>query len=62
MKERIDKNYVVQSYKSGIRFFSALSFMDSSGIGVVIGRYKLVKITGRTHGYSVKYKVARQAF
>ncbi len=44
VKERIDKKITNLVFD-----FSALSFMDSSGIGVVIGRYKLVKsLGGRT--------------
>ncbi|MCI5970853.1 MAG: anti-sigma F factor antagonist [Oscillospiraceae bacterium] len=46
VKERIDKKITSGAIKNLIFDFSALSFMDSSGIGVVIGRYKLIKSLG----------------
>ena len=49
VKERIDKKITSSNLTNLVFDFSALSFMDSSGIGVVIGRYKLVKpLGGRT--------------
>lgn len=49
VKERIDKKITSSQLANLVFDFSALSFMDSSGIGVVIGRYKLVKsLGGRT--------------
>lgn len=46
VKERIDKKITSSAAENLIFDFSALSFMDSSGIGVVIGRYKLIKSIG----------------
>lgn len=43
MVEEVIKNRGVQNL---IFDFSKLSFMDSSGIGVVIGRYKLISAIG----------------
>ena len=31
--------------------FDSVSFMDSSGIGMIIGRYKQTLMLGRTNGY-----------
>lgn len=42
VKEVIDKEYE-KGYKNLIFDFKGLNFMDSSGIGVIIGRYKKVK-------------------
>ena len=46
VKDRIDKKITSSAAENLILDFSALSFMDSSGIGVVIGRYKLIKSIG----------------
>lgn len=46
VKDRIDKKITSSAAENLIFDFSALSFMDSSGIGVVIGRYKLIKSIG----------------
>ena len=40
VKERIDKKITSGAIKNLIFDFSALSFMDSSGIGFVMGRYR----------------------
>lgn len=45
VRNKIDDTIERQDLKKLILDFSGVSFMDSSGIGVVIGRYK--KITGR---------------
>lgn len=42
----IEKTIAAKNIKNLIFDFSALSFMDSSGIGMVIGRYKLIRSLG----------------
>ncbi len=46
IRERTDDRVVSENVKLLIFDFSSLAFMDSSGIGVVIGRYKLMKSLG----------------
>ncbi|HHW56666.1 MAG TPA: anti-sigma F factor antagonist [Clostridia bacterium] len=43
IKAIVDEEYEKKSYKNLIFDFKNVSFMDSSGIGVIIGRYKKVK-------------------
>ena len=43
MREKIDRTIEQENMKNIIFDFSKVSFMDSSGIGMVIGRYKLVE-------------------
>ncbi|MBR7164050.1 MAG: anti-sigma F factor antagonist [Clostridia bacterium] len=42
----IERAITEKDVKNLIFDFSALSFMDSSGIGMIIGRYKLIKSIG----------------
>lgn len=42
-RERIDKNILVNNLKYLIIDFENVSFVDSSGIGFIIGRYNLMK-------------------
>lgn len=46
IRERTDDKVTADHIKTLIFDFSGLTFMDSSGIGVVIGRYKLMKNLG----------------
>ena len=46
MRERIDRTVFERKPKRLVLDFSAVSFMDSSGIGLVMGRYKLMKAVG----------------
>jgi stage II sporulation protein AA (anti-sigma F factor antagonist) len=46
LRERIDKAYERSRCKHMIFDFSLVSFMDSSGIGLLIGRYKNVRSRG----------------
>jgi len=50
MREAIDANVKKLMPKTLFLDFSGISFMDSSGIGLVMGRYKLMK----EHGGEVK--------
>ncbi len=46
IREEIDRTIEVKSIKNLIFDLSNLKFMDSSGIGVVIGRYKVINKKG----------------
>jgi stage II sporulation protein AA (anti-sigma F factor antagonist) len=46
LRESVDKAFDRSRCKHMIFDFSAVSFMDSSGIGLLIGRYKSVKVRG----------------
>ena len=48
IKERTDRIIQAENIRHVIFDFSKSSFMDSSGIGVIMGRYKQVKYTGGT--------------
>ena len=50
LREQIDLRIVHANIKNLIFDFSNLDFMDSSGIGVIIGRYKLMRAMGGTVG------------
>lgn len=45
-RRAIERAIIERDVKNLIFDFSALSFMDSSGIGMVIGRYKLIHSIG----------------
>lgn len=48
VRQKIDSELLKSTTKNIVFDFSELSFMDSSGIGVIIGRYKNVrKLNGR---------------
>lgn len=46
IREKIDKTYSRTSCKDIVFDFEQMEFMDSSGIGVIIGRYKNAKKQG----------------
>jgi len=46
VRETIDKTMINSAAQHLILDFSEVTFMDSSGIGVVLGRYKKVKAAG----------------
>lgn len=46
IRSKIELDYSRNNSKNLILDFSNVSFMDSSGIGMIIGRYKNVKIHG----------------
>lgn len=48
IKGKIDREIMVNRAKNVVMDFSATKFMDSSGIGIVIGRYKLLRGVGGT--------------
>ncbi|WP_058485811.1 anti-sigma F factor antagonist [Defluviitalea phaphyphila] len=46
IREKLDKEFKKQNVKNIIFDFSEIQFMDSSGIGVIMGRYKNAKERG----------------
>lgn len=46
IKEKIDMEIMKNNPKNIIFDMESLAFMDSSGIGVIIGRYKLITANG----------------
>lgn len=46
IKDQLDNKIISDGINTLIFDFSGLTFMDSSGIGVIIGRYKLMKSIG----------------
>ena len=43
IREKIDKEITLHSMKNLVMDFNNVEFMDSSGIGLIMGRYKLMK-------------------
>ena len=59
IRTKID-NAISKEYKNIIFDFSALTFMDSSGIGMIMGRYKkILKYMGKMTIVSPKPQVKR---
>lgn len=46
IRDVIEKNITKKEVRNLIFDFSKLTFMDSSGIGMIIGRYKLIRALG----------------
>lgn len=46
MREIIDREITIKKIKNLVLDFNKVSFMDSSGIGVIAGRYKLIASLG----------------
>lgn len=46
IRKRIDEAILVFKPQSVILDFGAVSFMDSSGVGLVMGRYRMAKFYG----------------
>lgn len=46
IRDRIDKEISKHSINNLVMDFDKVDFMDSSGIGMLIGRYKLIKARG----------------
>ena len=46
IRRKLDSEIEIYSPKKVVFDFSGIEFMDSSGIGMVLGRYKLVKMLG----------------
>lgn len=52
IRSKIDKEISLKNPKSILFDMEDVGFMDSSGIGVLIGRYKLININGGKAGMS----------
>ena len=46
IRESIDRKIEICNIKNLIFDFAGVTFMDSSGIGVIIGRYKQIRLKG----------------
>ena len=46
IKEKVDREYEFSNAENIIFDFDNVKFMDSSGIGMIIGRYKMLQKTG----------------
>ncbi|MBE7012331.1 MAG: anti-sigma F factor antagonist [Ruminococcaceae bacterium] len=46
LREVLDRELIEKSIKNLILDFNEVSFMDSSGIGVIVGRYKKIDALG----------------
>lgn len=46
IREKIDSKVIASNSKNLILDLSELKFMDSSGIGIIIGRYKIISSVG----------------
>lgn len=46
IREQADKRLVTKNVQNVIFDFSQVTFMDSSGIGVILGRYKKMRLLG----------------
>ena len=47
VREKIDAELATRKYRRAIFDFAGLTFMDSTGVGLLIGRYKRLKELGR---------------
>ena len=43
VRHKLDESIMNEDFNNAVLDLSRLSFMDSTGIGVVIGRYKLIR-------------------
>lgn len=60
VRQKIDNELMKSSNRNMVFDFSEVSFMDSSGIGVIIGRYKNIqKLNGKLAIISVNDQVRR---
>ncbi len=48
IREYIDRNIALRKPRELILDFSGVSFMDSSGIGLIMGRYRIIRENGGT--------------
>lgn len=46
VREALDKRISAGGFRNFVFDFSRLSFMDSTGIGMLLGRYKILKRSG----------------
>ncbi len=60
IRNKLDKEIMVKNPKNLVFDMESLNFMDSSGIGVIIGRYKKILLSGGKVGIiNIKPQVKR---
>lgn len=60
IRNRLDKEIMMKNPKNLVFDMESLNFMDSSGIGVIIGRYKKILLSGGKVGMiNIKPQVKR---
>lgn len=60
IRQKVDGEMIKASIKHIVFDFSKVSFMDSSGIGVIMGRYKNIReLGGKTAVANVKPQIRR---
>lgn len=60
LRDQMDHHLVTGKIKHIIFDFSNVNFMDSSGIGLIVGRYKVInRLGGRIYCVSLKDSVKR---
>ncbi|TYQ16397.1 UNVERIFIED_CONTAM: SpoIIAA-like anti-anti-sigma regulatory factor [Acetivibrio alkalicellulosi] len=60
VRQKIDSELIKSSTKNMVFDFSNVSFMDSSGIGVIIGRYKNIqKLNGKLAITNINEQIKR---
>lgn len=60
IRQAVDRNYQKKRAKNLLFDFEKVTFMDSSGIGMLMGRYRLVAIGGGKTGlYNVPKDIER---
>ena len=60
IRDKVDSEIIKSTTKNVVFDFSRVSFMDSSGIGVIMGRYKNVqKLNGKTAIVNMSSQVRR---
>ncbi len=60
IKRKIDNELIKSSTKNMIFDFTGVNFMDSSGIGVIMGRYKsMVRLKGRVVIVNKNFRIKR---
>lgn len=60
VRQKIDSEILKSTTRNIVFDFSELSFMDSSGIGVIIGRYKnILKLNGKAAVVNISDQIMR---
>ncbi|MDF2523318.1 MAG: spoIIAA [Clostridiales bacterium] len=60
IRQKVDAEMMKATTKNIVFDFSKVSFMDSSGIGVIMGRYKnIIKLSGKTAIINANIQIKR---
>lgn len=60
IRDKVDREFFKQNCQNILLDFNDISFMDSSGIGMIIGRYKLTEEkAGKMYAFGLKDNVKR---